>query len=210
MEFVNNFENLERKGDQVVTHRHWGQIPDGRMEQAMGYTGAVGMMLIDEMAGVCGRVEERFTGIRMDISKLEMELLKACNWSTRAQDQIDRLETHIHWLEASRRSMRLEMDEMVGNMNSLLELNHRMIQDILQLRMSLVHGQDNLVMVTNDSSEEDILDTTPVPAPVPVEHRLVPIAELTESVEDSEEEDSSEDEVWEISQEEFVGSSPEL
>ena len=78
-----------------VCHRHWGQIPNGWMEQAIGYTGAVGMMLMNEMASVCGRAEERFTGIRMDIGKLEMELLKAWDWSARAQDQIDRLETHL-------------------------------------------------------------------------------------------------------------------
>ena len=41
----------------------------------MGYTGAVGTMLMDEMAGICGRAEERFTGIRTDIGKLETELL---------------------------------------------------------------------------------------------------------------------------------------
>ena len=67
-----------------IHHWHRGQAPDGRMEQAMGYTGTVGTMLMDEMAGICGRVEERFTGIRMDISKLETELLKAHDWSTRA------------------------------------------------------------------------------------------------------------------------------
>ena len=33
----------------------------------MGYAGAVRTMLMDEMAGVCGRAEERFTGIRTDI-----------------------------------------------------------------------------------------------------------------------------------------------
>ena len=75
---------------------HQGQAPDGQMEQAMGYTGAIRMMLMDEMAGICGQAEERFTGIRTDIGKLETELLKACDWSARVQDQIDGLETHVH------------------------------------------------------------------------------------------------------------------
>ena len=192
---------------------HWGQAPDGQMEQVMGYTSAVGTMLMDEMAGICGRAEERFTSIRTDIGKLEMELLKARDWSTRVQDQIDGLETHVHRLEASRRVMREDMDETTRNMNSLLELNCQMIQDILQLRMSLVHNQDNPVVV-DDSSEEDVLDTAPVPVPEPVVHTLVPISELSESREGSEEEEeeesNSEEEVWEISREEFVGSSPEL
>ena len=71
----------------------------------------------------------------------------------------------------------------LGNMNSLLELNWQMIQDILQLRMSQVHGWDNPIVV-DDSSEEDILDTALVPVPEPV-HRLVPILELMESAGDS-------------------------
>ena len=61
----------------------------------MGYSGAVGMMLMDEMVGICRRAEERFTGIRTDIGKLETKLLKARDWSARAQDHIDGLETHV-------------------------------------------------------------------------------------------------------------------
>ena len=179
----------------------------------MGYTGAVGTMLMDEMVGICGRAEERFTGIRTDIGKLETELLKARDWSARAQDQIDGLETHVHRLEASKRAMREDMDEMTRNMNGLLELNWQMIQDILQLRMSLVHDRDNPIMLDN-SSEEDVFDTALVPVPEPVVHTLAPISELTESREGSEEEEEeetdTEDEVWEISREEFMGSSPEL
>ena len=189
---------------------HRGQAPDGRMEQAMGYTGAVGTMLMDEMVGICERAEGRFTGVRTDIGKLETELLKARDWSARAQDQIDGLETHVRRLEASRRAMREDMDEMTRNMNGLLELNQQMIQDILQLRMSLVHGWDNLIVVDN-SSDEDVLDTAPVPVPQPVVHTLVLILELMESREVSEEEKTDmDDEIWEISREEFHGSSPEL
>ena len=169
---------------------------------------------MDKMAGICRRAEERFISIQTDIGKLEMELLKAWDWSARVQDQIDGLETHVCRLEASRRAMREDMDEMTRNMNSLLELNHQMVSDILQLRMGLVHGQDNPIVV-DDSSEEDVVDTALVPVPQLVIHTLVPISELTESREGSEEEEEeeetdTEDEVWEISQEEFAGSSPEL
>ena len=175
----------------------------------MGYTGAVGTMLMDEMAGICGRAE-RFTGIRTDIGKLETELLKARDWSARVQDQIDGLETHVCRLEASRRAMREDMDKMTRNMNGLLELNRQMIQDLLQLRMSVIHNRDNPIEL-DASSEEDVVDTAPVPVPQPVVHTLVPISELMESREGSEEEETdTDDEVWEISQEEFHGSSPEL
>ena len=69
--------------------------------------------------------------------------------------------------------------------------------------------------MVDDSSEEDVLDTALVPVPQPVVHTLVPISELTESREGSEgeeeeEETDTEDEIWEISREEFHGSSPEL
>ena len=198
-----------------VCCRHRGQAPDRGMEQAMGYSGTVGTMLMDEMAGICGRAEERFTGIRTDIGKLETELLKAWDWSAKAQDQIDGLETHVHRLEASQRAMRENMDKMTRNMNGLLELNQQMIRDILQLRMSVVHNRDNLIELDN-SSEGDVVDTAPVPVPQPVIHTLVPILELTESREGSEEEEEeeeetdTEDEIWEISREEFHGSSPEL
>ena len=109
--------------------------------------------------------------------------------------------------------MREDMDEMTRNMNGLLELNWQTISDILQLRMGLVHGQDNPIVVDN-SSKGDVLDTAPVPVPEPVVNTLVLISELTESREGSEEEEEegtdTEDEVWEISREEFAGSSPEL
>ena len=171
----------------------------------MGYSGAVGTMLMDEMAGICGRAEERFTSVRTDIGKLETELLKAQDWSARAQDQIDGLETHVHRLEASRRAMREDMDKMMRNMNGLLELNRQMIRDLLQLRMSLVHNRDNPIEL-NASSDEDVVDTAPVLVPQPVVHTLVPISELTESREGSEEEESEgeeetdmDDEIWEIS-----------
>ena len=194
-----------------VRRWHRGQAPDGRMEQAMGYTGAFGTMLMDEMAGICGRAEERFTGIRTDIGKLESELLKARDWSARAQDQINGLETHVHRLEASRRAMREDMDEMTRNMNGLLELNQQMIRDILQLRMSVVHNRDNPIEL-DVSSDEDVVDTAPVPVPQPVVYTLVLISELTESREVSEEEEETDtdNEVWEISREEFHSSSPEL
>ena len=52
----------------------------------MGYSGAIGTMLMDEMAGVCGRAEERFTGIRTDISKLETDTggKGSINWGIHA------------------------------------------------------------------------------------------------------------------------------
>ena len=43
----------------------------------MGYTSSVGMMLMDEWAGVCERNKERFTGVRTNLGKVE----EAHDWS---------------------------------------------------------------------------------------------------------------------------------
>ena len=69
--------------------QHQGQVPNGWMEQAMGYAGAMGTILMDEVARVCEQAKGRFTSIWTDISKVEMELGKAQDWSSQAQDEID-------------------------------------------------------------------------------------------------------------------------
>ena len=135
---------------------------------------------------------------------MEEELGKARDWSTRVQEQVDALETNVQRLEASRRAMREEMRELTNGMYLLVELNQRLMGDLRQLRASQVHGRDNLIVV------DDMLDLAPVQVPPPVQHQLVPIDELTRSVEDSEEgerveslESSEDEEVWEIPWEEF-------
>ena len=199
-----------------LDRRARGEHPDRRMEQGMGYSAAIGTMLMDELAGVCERNEERFTGVRTDLGKVEEEIGKARDWSTRVQEQVDALETNVRRLEASRRAMREEMRDLTQGMYLLVELNQRLMGDLRQLRASQVHGRDNPIVV------DDVLDLAPVHVPPPVQHQLVPIDELTGSVEDSEEGErvesleSSEDEeeVWEIPREEFEAtarsSSPEV
>ena len=59
-----------------------GEYPDRRMEQGMGYTRAIGTMLMDKLAGVCERNKERFTRVRTDLGKVEEEIGKACDWSS--------------------------------------------------------------------------------------------------------------------------------
>ena len=194
--------------------------PDRRMEQGMGYSAAIGMVLMDELAGVCKRNEEQFTGVCTNLGKVEEELGKARDWLTRVQEQVDALETNIRRLEASRRAMREEMRDLTNGMYLLVELNQRLMGDLCQLRASQVHGQSNPIVI--DEPEDDVLDLAPVQVPPPVHHQLVPIDELTGSVEDSEEGERVEsienskdkEEVWEIPREEFEAatrsSSPEV
>ena len=97
----------------------------------MGYAGAMGMMLMDKVAGVCGRAKEWFTSIQTDIGKLETEFLKAHNWSTRAQDQIDGLETLVRWLEGSWRMMRF--GRSVGKSSTALVQSYRCLRIALYM-----------------------------------------------------------------------------
>ena len=48
----------------------------------MGYSATIGTVLMDKLAGVCERNEERFTGVRTNLGKVEEELGKACDWSS--------------------------------------------------------------------------------------------------------------------------------
>ena len=41
------------------------------MEQSLGYAAAVGTIVMDELASVCGRAEVRFTGVRTDLGIVE-------------------------------------------------------------------------------------------------------------------------------------------
>ena len=190
---------------------HWarGECPDRRMEQGMGYSTAIGTVLMDKLAGVCKRNEERFTGVRTDLGKVEEELGKACDWSTRVQEQVDALEMNVWRLEESRRAMREEMRDLTNGMYLLVELNQRLMGDLCQLRASQIHGRSNPIVI--NEPDDDMLDLAPVHVLPPIQHQLVLIDELSGSVEDSEEGErveeleSSEDEeeVWEIPQEEF-------
>ena len=100
--------------------------------------------------------------------------------------------------------MREEIADLTRGIYLLVELNQRLMGDLRQLRASQVHGQGNLIMI--DEPEDDMLDLALVHVPPPVQHQLVLIDELNESIEDSEEGErresieSSEDkeEVWEI------------
>ena len=54
-----------------LDHQHQHQVSDRGMEQSMGYAAAVGTIVMDELASVCGRAEVRFTGVRTDLGIVE-------------------------------------------------------------------------------------------------------------------------------------------
>ena len=127
----------------------------------------------------------------------------------RVQNEVDGLEVLVQRLIAGQTAMQVEIEELRVGMNGLLELNQQMIMSIHRSRVSQVHNWSNPIVIDDEPSADDTIVNT-APVPIPEVHRLIPIEELAESIRDSEEGEDSEDKIWEISCEEFMGSSPEL
>ena len=103
-----------------VNRWHRSQVPDWRMEQAMGYSGSVGVMLMDELAGVCERSEERFTEVRTDLGRVEQDVARGRRWSAEAQEEITSLENRVRGLEAEKALMRGGIVRMREEMDALI------------------------------------------------------------------------------------------
>ena len=54
-----------------LDHRHRSQVLDRGMEQSMGYSAAVGTIVMDELTSICKRAEARFTGVWTDLGIVE-------------------------------------------------------------------------------------------------------------------------------------------
>ena len=105
-----------------VNHWHQSQVPDRRMEQSMGYTGSVGVMLMDELAGVCEWSEERFTMVRTDLGRVEQDVARGRRWSAKAQEEITSLENRVRGLEAEKALMRGDIVRMREEMDALIQI----------------------------------------------------------------------------------------
>ena len=127
-------------------------------------------------------------------------------------EKVEVLERHIRMLIANWTAMGDTIDRMRAEMDRLLLINQRMVNTIVQLRAGQVHNQDNPTVIDDNSSSDE--GTVAEASDVLEQFRLVLIKD--EVVVDSEEEDSD-DEVWEITWEEFEdevvdaqGESPKL
>ena len=196
-----------------LNRQAWGEFPDRRIEQGMGYSISVGTILMDKLVSHCEKSEARFTKVRTDLGKVETEMATTQGWSIKMGDKVEALERHIWMLVASQTTMGDTMDRMRVEMDGLLLINQRMVNTIVQLRVGQVHNWDNPIVIDDDSSSSE--ETIAEPPEVPEQFRLV-LIEDEEEVTDSEEEES-EEEIWEISREEFEdevvdtrGESPEL
>ena len=189
------------------------------MEQSLGYAAAVGTIVMDELASVCGRAEVRFTGVRTDLGIVEndtailkdrvrllTERLEGYDYEFRRmrsnriaiQDRVERLEATVH--------------EMRRDIGTLVHVNQMMHASLVDLTLSRRHGRDNPIVI--DDEVDPVVEAGPG-LEVPVEGRLVPIEDVEEGELVSESSEESEG-VWEIAREEFEqgvdtrASSPEL
>ena len=72
-----------------LDRRARGERPNRRMEQGMGYSAAIGMVLMDELAGVCERNEEgerveslKSSGDEEEVWEIPREEFEATAWSS--------------------------------------------------------------------------------------------------------------------------------
>ena len=185
----------------------------------MGYAAAMGTIVTDELASVCGRAEVRFTRVRTDLGIVENNtaILK-----DRVRVLTDRLEGHdieVRWMRSNQvviqdRVERLEamVHKMRQDIRTLVHVNQMMHASLVDLTLSRRHGRDNLIVI--DDEVDSVIEAGLVPE-VPAEGRLVPIEDVEEGELVSESSKESEG-VWEIAREEFKqgvdtwASSPEL
>ena len=85
-----------------LDHRHQHQILDWRMEQSMGYSAAMGTIVMDELASSCERVKARFTRVRTDLSIVENDTAIVWDQVRVISEQMDSMDVEICQMRANR------------------------------------------------------------------------------------------------------------
>ena len=171
-----------------LDRRHQHQHPDRGMEQSMGYTASVGAMILDEMVVVNEQAEGRLDALNTALVVVEDKIVAGQEWSERHVRAVREMEVNVGGLLASTTFMQGEQDWMRREMDRLLQLNIRMHEVIIELRVAVRHGRDNPIMIDNDEEEQEegeVVDAAPgTPASlartlVEGDHTLVEIVEGT-------------------------------
>ena len=136
----------------------------------MGYSGAVGTMVLDEVASLNEWSESQMNTIVTDLGKLERDVDRGHDWSRECTESMRQIEVDIGGLMAQQVFMRGLMDRMWSEMDALLQLNSVLDTMVLNLRAAMQHGHNNLIVVVDD---EEVVDTAPV------DHTLIEIVEET-------------------------------
>jgi len=154
------------------------------LQQAMEYVGAVGTMVMDELAYVHERTE---TGLGMAINRIEREVTRVDEAVVEHTTLIAEVQGDIKNLIARDRG-RLNVKDALRM--EVMGLRHLVSQ--LLHRVTALEGHQEHPIEVEDSSEEeesDDEDEAPVPVLAPgVVYQLVPIEDLEEEEEDEDEE----------------------
>jgi len=155
------------------------------LQQAMEYTGAVGAMVMDELAYVHERTE---TGLGMVMTGIEREV-------TRVEDRVSEHETLIEEVQGDVTNL-IAGARTSANIEDALRIEvtglRHLVSQLLRRVTALEGRQEHPIEVEDDSSEEEAEESSEDEAPVPVPgmvYQLVPIEDLegeSEEVEDSE------------------------
>ena len=95
-----------------LDHRHQHQIPDRRMEQSMGYSAAMGTLVMDELASTCERAEAQFTGVRTDLGIVENDTAIIQDWVRVMGDQLDGMDVELHQMRVNRVVIQDKVDHL--------------------------------------------------------------------------------------------------
>jgi len=154
------------------------------LQQAMEYAGAVGTMVMDEVAYIHERTE---AGMGTAMNGIEREV-------TRVEDRVSEHETLIEEVQGDVTNL-IAGARTSANIEDALRIEvtglHHLVSQLLRRVTALEGRQEHPIEVEDDSSEEageSSGDEVPVPAPGMV-YQLVPIEDLeeeSEEVEDSE------------------------
>jgi len=154
------------------------------LQQAMEYTGAVGAMVMDELAFVHERTE---TGLGIAMTGIEREV-------TRVEDRVSEHETLIEEVQGDVTNL-IAGARTSANIEDALRIEvtglRHLVSQLLRRVTALEGRQEHPIEVEDDSeeAEESSEDEAPVPVPAPgMVYQLVPIEDLeeeSEEVEDS-------------------------
>jgi len=147
------------------------------LQQAMEYTGAMGTMVIDELAYVHERME---TGLGMAMNGIEREV-------TRVEETVNEHSTLIEEVQGDVGNL-IAGARMSANIEDALQVEvtglRHLVSQLLRRVTALEGNQEHPIEVDDDSEEEEeegSEDEDPVPVPAPgVVYQLVPIEDLME------------------------------
>jgi len=152
------------------------------LQQAMEYTGAVGTMVMDELAYVHERME---AGMGTAMNGIEREV-------TRVEDRVSEHETLIEEVQGDVENL-IAGARTSANIEDALRIEvtglRHLVSQLLRRVTALEGRQEHPIEVVDDSDEEEESseDEALVPVPAPgIVYQLVPIEDLEEEEEEVE------------------------